>query len=112
MSKITVPRADLTTEQVAMVLRDRLGPGYNVLPGMVIGQTSFQSPREGRSNTIVVGTGGNRLVKAQVTITPREGQTELSISPGGVTWDLILNTFGVARKVRGVLANSRILSAL
>jgi hypothetical protein len=59
----------------------------------------------------VVGTGENRIVKAQVTITPRGGQTELRISPGGVTWDLVLNTFGVARKIRGVLASSPSLSA-
>jgi hypothetical protein len=41
-----------------------------------------------------------------VTITPRGGQTELRISPGGVTWDLIYNTFGVARRIRAVLASS------
>jgi len=34
----------------------------------------------------------------------------LRISPGGVTWDLILDIFGVARKVRGVLTNSPSLS--
>jgi hypothetical protein len=31
MSTVTVPRADLTTEEVATVLRDRLGHGYNAL---------------------------------------------------------------------------------
>jgi hypothetical protein len=41
-----------------------------------------------------------------VTIIPRGGQTELRISPGGVTWSLLVNTFGIARKVRGVLASS------
>jgi hypothetical protein len=110
MPTVTVPRDDLTTEEVATVLRDGLGDGYNVLPGMAISQFAFQGPHEGRDNTIVVGTGGNRLVKAQVTITSRGGQTELRISPGGFTWDLVLNTFGVARKVRTVLANSPSLS--
>jgi hypothetical protein len=111
MSTITVPRPDLSTEEVVKVLRDGLGDGYNVLPGMTAGQFAFQGPQEGRPNTIVVGTGGNRLVKAQVTITPRSGQTELRISPGGLTWDRVLNTFGVARKVRGVLESSPSLSA-
>jgi hypothetical protein len=41
-----------------------------------------------------------------VTIIPRGGQTELRISPGGISLDLIVNTFGIARKVRGVLASS------
>jgi hypothetical protein len=112
MSTVTVPREDLTTEEVVTVLRDGLGADYNVLPGMAIGQAAFQGPREGRPNTIVVGTGANRLVKAQVTITRRGGQSQLRISPGGISWDLALNTFGVARKVRGVLANSPSLSAV
>jgi hypothetical protein len=111
MPTVTVPRADLTTDEVVTVLRDGLGADYNVLPEMIIGRTILQSPRKGRPNTIVVGTGENRIVKAQVTITPRGGQTELRISPGGVTWDLVFNTFGVARKIREVLANSPSLSA-
>jgi hypothetical protein len=111
MPTVTVPRADLTTEEVVTVLRDGLGDHYNVLPGMAMGRTSIQDPHKGQPNMIVVGTGENRIVKAQVTITPRDGQTELRISPGGLTWDLVLNTFGVARKVRRVLANSPDVSA-
>ncbi len=111
MPTLTCPLADLTTEQVVAVLRNGLGARYNVLPGMAMGRTTFQDPRKGPPNKIVVGTGGNLIVKAQVTITPRDGQTELRISPGGVTWDLLLNTFGVARKIRRVLASSPSLSA-
>jgi hypothetical protein len=106
MPTVTVPRADLTTEEVVAVLRNGLGAEYNVLPGKAMGRTILQGPHEGRPNTIVVGTGDNRVVKTQVTITPRGGETELRISPGGVTWDLVFNTFGVARKVRGILATS------
>jgi hypothetical protein len=111
MPTVTAARADLTTEEVVSILRDGLGAGYNVLAGKAMGRLVFQAPHEGRPNTIVVGTGDNRVVKAQVTITPRDGQTELRISPGGVTWDLLLNTFGVARKVREVLVSSPSLSA-
>jgi len=106
MSTVTLPRADLTTEEVVTVLRNGLGENYNVLPGMVMGRTTLQYPRKGRPNTIVVGTGENRIAKAQVTITTRGGQTELRISPGGVTWDLLFNTLGVGRKVRRVLTRS------
>jgi hypothetical protein len=111
MPTVTVPRPDLTTEEVVAVLRDGLGAEYNVLPGMIMGRTVLQRPRKGRPNTIVVGIGENVIVKAQVTVTPRDGQTELRISPGGVTWDLVYNTFGVARKIRGVLLSSPGLSA-
>jgi hypothetical protein len=111
MYTVTVPRADLTTEEVATVLRDGLGAGYNVLPGMAMGRTMLQGPHKGRPNTIVVGAGDNVIVKAQVTIIARDGQTDLRISPGGVTADLLINIFGVARKVRRVLATSPGLSA-
>ena len=111
MSTVTVARGDLTTAEVATVLRDGLGAGYNVLPGMAIGQLDFMRVRQGRPNTIVVGTGDNRLIKAQVTITPQGGQTKLRIRPGGITLYRLLNTLGVAREVRRVLANSPGLSA-
>ena len=111
MSTVTVSRADLTTEEVVEVLKEGLGDRYNVLPGMAMGRTVYQAAHEGRPDTIVVGTGENRVVKAQVTITPRGGQTELRISPGGISWDWVLNTFGIARKVQRVLADAPNMSA-
>jgi hypothetical protein len=44
-------------------------------------------------------------------ITPRGGQAELRISPGGLSWDWVMNTFGVARKVQRVLESSPTLAA-
>jgi hypothetical protein len=111
MPTVTVPRTDLTTEEVVTVLRDGLGIDYNVLPGMTMGQLPFQGPREGRPNMIVVGTGNNRAVKAKVTIIPQGGQTKLRIRPSGITLTLVQNTFGIARRVREVLASSPSLSA-
>jgi hypothetical protein len=111
MSTVTVNRADLTTAEVVTVLRDGLGDGYNVLPGMAIGQLAFQGLKQGRPDTIVVGTGDNRLIKAQVTITPQGGQTELRIRPGGITIDRLVNIFGIAREIRRALANAPGLSA-
>jgi hypothetical protein len=106
MPTITVPRPGLTTEEVVGVLRAGLPPDYNVLPGMAIGQLAIQGIHQGKPNTIVVGTGGNRIVKAQVTINPQGERTELRIRPGGITLDLLVNIFGVARDVREVLSSS------
>jgi len=111
MPTVTVPRADLTTEEVVSALKDGLGDGYNVLPGKAIGRTVYQAEHDGQPNQIVVGTGENRLVKAQVTITSRGGQTELRIGAGGLTWDWVMNSFGIVRKVQRVLASSPTLSA-
>jgi hypothetical protein len=59
------------------------GADYNVLPGMTMGQLPFQGPHEGRPNTIVVGTGDNRMVKAQVTITRGAGKPGCGSAPAG-----------------------------
>jgi hypothetical protein len=42
---------------------------------------------------------------------PAAGQPKLRIRPSGITLTLVLNTFGIARTVRKVLANSPSLSA-
>jgi hypothetical protein len=105
MSTVSVLRTDLSTEEMVTVLRDGLGADYNVLPGMTMGQLPFQGPREGRPDMIVVGAGDNRRVKAQVTITSPGGRTKLRIHPSGITVTLVLNTFGIARTVREVLAS-------
>jgi hypothetical protein len=48
MPAVTVPRADLSTEEMVTVLRDGPGGDYNVLlPGMTMGQLPLQGPREG-----------------------------------------------------------------
>ena len=111
MPTVTVPRADLTTEEVVSALRDGLGEGYNVLPGKAVGRTMYQAEHDGQPNEIVVGTGENRLVKAQVTITSRGGQTELRIGAGGPSWDWLMNCFGVVQKVKQVLTSAPGLSA-
>jgi hypothetical protein len=96
---------------VVQALKDGLGSEYNVLPGKAIGRTMYQSEHDGQPNQIVVGTGQNRLVKAQVTLIPRNGQVELKIGAGGLTWDWVMNSFGVAQKVKQVLASAPGLSA-
>ena len=111
MSTVTVHRADLTTEEVVKALHDGLGPDYNVLPGMAMRRLPFLAPRVGLPNKIVVGTGDNRVIKAQVTITSADGQTKVRISPGGFTTTFVINTFGIVRRVREVLASSPGLSA-
>jgi hypothetical protein len=105
MPTITVPRTDVTAEKLCKVLRDGLGAGYNVLPGMAMGRPLLAGPHQ-QPDTILVGKGSNRIVKADITMSAQGGQTVLTISPGGFTADLILNSLGVARKVRDVLANA------
>jgi hypothetical protein len=106
MYTIAVPRPDLQTDEVVEVLRGGLGSGYNVLPGMRQTRAPFSEPVPGSPDTIVVGTGSNRVQKAQVTIVRRSDRSEIHISPGGLISDLVLNTLVISRKVHRVLANA------
>lgn len=106
MYEITIPRADVSSETVAQALRDGLGPNHNVLPGMRLIRSPFSEPVPGSPDTIVVGTGNNRVWRAQVSIARGAGQTKLRITPGGLISDFVLNAVGIARKTRRVLASA------
>lgn len=106
MSKITVPRADLTTDEVVQALHHGLGQQYNVLPGMRLTLAPFGKPEPGTPDTIVVGIASNRVRRAQVSIMRRAGACELHISPGGLTSDRLLNLLVTTPKVKRVLADA------
>ena len=62
MFTITVPRSDVTSDEVTGALRHGLGPRYNVLPGAGVNcWNPVGGPRPDRPDTIVVGTGSTRL---------------------------------------------------
>ena len=67
MATITVPRADVTPEEVSRALRVGLGPRYHVLPG-VQAAYPFGTLRPDQPDAIVVGTGSGRLWRTQVRI--------------------------------------------
>jgi len=92
MYTIAVPRSDVRADELVEVLRDGLGSGYNVLPGMRQTRAPFSEPVPGSPDTIVVGIGSNRVQRAQVTIVRGSGRSEIHISPGGLISDLVLNT--------------------
>lgn len=64
------------------------------------------SPRAAGADEIVVGKGPSPMVRAQVTIIRRTGHTDIRITPGGVAGDLLMNTVGIARKIRRVLLDA------
>jgi hypothetical protein len=100
MSTITVPRSDVTSDEVADALRQSLGPRYNVLPGTGVNWNPVGGPRPDHPDTIVVGTGSTRLFRAQVRISQDAGETILHVSPGGIgPLPRITNRLWIARKV-------------
>lgn len=61
------------------------------------------SPQAGGPDEITVGKGSSPMVRAQVTIIRQPDHTDIRITPGGVAGDLLMNTLGIARKIRHVL---------
>lgn len=104
MSTITVPRSDVTSDEVVEVLRRGLGPQYNVLPGVGVNWNPFGGPRPDHPDTIVVGKGSTRVFRAQVRISHDAGQTVLHVFPGGLTGPpRLINRFWVTRRAAQVL---------
>jgi hypothetical protein len=99
MSTITVPRSDVTSDEVADALRRGLGSRYNVLPGTGVNWNPTGGPRPDHPDTIVVGTGSTRLFRAQVRISRDGGETILHVSPGGWGWPRLTNRLWIARKL-------------
>ena len=51
MYTITVARPELAPDEVVQALRDGLGPGYNVVPGMRQTRAPFSEPVPGSPDT-------------------------------------------------------------
>ena len=87
MFTLTVSRADVTSE-VAEVLRNGLGPQYNVAPGERITRNPFGHPHPDQPNAISVGKGSNAVIRAEVNIIGCSGHSQLRIPcrwTGGAT---------------------------
>jgi hypothetical protein len=105
MSTVTVRRHDVTSDEVTDALRAGLGPRYEVVPGMRMPAVPLLGkPRPDRPELILVSSGA--MARAQVRIIRHSGQTDIRVSPGG----LVVNTIGMAAKVRKVLREATDLS--
>jgi hypothetical protein len=104
MSTITIPRPDVTLEEVADVLRQGLAAKYHVLPGVGINWNPVGNVRPNHADSIVVRPGANRFIRAQVKLSRDSTTTTLHVSPGGLTLtSRLTNRFGLERKVLQVL---------
>jgi hypothetical protein len=105
MSTITIRRHDVTAEEVTDALRAGLDPRYDVTPGMRMPPAPLLgAPRPDRPELILVSSGA--IARAQVRIVRHSGQTDIRVTPGG----LLINTIGIAAKVRRVLRDARDLT--
>jgi hypothetical protein len=95
MATITLPRPDVTTDQIAGALRQGLGPRYHV------GIDSDKTDR------LTVGRGSARVFRARVTISRQGNQTALTVHSGGLTPPLqIVNRVWIVTRVVSALRNA------
>jgi hypothetical protein len=108
MSTVTVPRPDVTVEEVSTVLRSNLSSRYTVTPSMMA--TGFGKEVPGDAHTMLVAA--NWLARATVRIVPAKNSTEIQVSPGATYFGLIrlIHRAGVARKVHQALENEPALA--
>lgn len=113
MFTVTVPRPEVTNEEIAEALRQGLGPKYHVLADPAVNWNPVGHPRPDHPGTVVVGIGSSRLFRAQVSISHDSGPTILRVTPGGIGPILRLtNTVWIARKVRDAMRNASSLHEL
>lgn len=106
MPTITIPRTDISSEQVSAALRNGLDDRYDVLPGMRISRIPVGSPQPADPDEIAVAKGPTPMVRAQVTIIRQADRTDIRITPSGIAGDLLMNTLGIARQIRHVLLHA------
>ena len=98
MSTIAVHRHDVTSEEVTDALRAGLDRRYDVAPRKRMPLVPLLgAPRPDRPELILA------MVRAQVRIIRHSGRTDIRVTPGA----LLINTLGIAAKIRQVLRDAR-----
>ena len=101
---ITVPRSNVTADEVTAVLRGRLGSRYTITPGKRA--KGFGKEVSGDANSLLVA--GSWLERATVEIAGLEHGTEIEVSPGATYFGLIrlVHRIGLVRKIHNALAHA------
>jgi hypothetical protein len=104
VSTITIPRSDVTAQEVSAVLRDRLGSRYRITPAMTSRGLVKEVP--GDANSMLVR--GTWFERANVRLVPGTDTTEIQVSPGAIYPGLVrlIDRVSIARKVRQALENA------
>jgi hypothetical protein len=100
MPTVTVPRADVTVEEVTAVLRSNLGARYQVMPSVT---SRLHVESSGDANSILVKR--HWFEQASVRIEPGSGRTEIHVGSAAnfTPTGLLFNRASIVRKVRQIL---------
>jgi hypothetical protein len=103
MPTITVPRANVTVEDVSTVLRTKLGPRYQVTPGVT---SRFYHQTPAGPNSALIRRHWFEQASIQVIAGP--GSTEIHVGSAAnfTPTALLINRVGIIRKVHRMLEQS------
>jgi hypothetical protein len=103
MSTVTIPRSNVTVEEVSAILQDKLGPFYKVTPFLA---ARFHRESSGHANSILVKQ--NWFLQTNVRVIPGTDETKIHVrsetnfTPIG----RLLASTTIVPKVYGVLKHS------
>lgn len=100
MPTVTVPRANVTVEEVSAVLRDKLGPRCTITPAMT-SRFHHESPAD--ADSILVRR--HWFEQASIRVIPGPDSTEVHVGSAAnfTPTGLLINRAGIIRKVHQVL---------
>jgi hypothetical protein len=103
MSTVTIPRSNVTVEEVSAVLRSELGSRYRVKPSVA---SHFHHESSGYENAILVKR--NWFLQANIRVVPGRNDTEIHIGSAAdfTPTGHLLNRATIVRKVHQALEHS------
>src|ERR1700733_2917433 len=107
MPTITLPRSDVTVDEVSEILRDGLGSRYKVLPTVA---SHVHHESSGHPNSILVKR--HWWEQAVVEVLPSTSDTEAPIggAASATPPGFLINRASIVRKVQHVLEQSSVLA--
>ncbi|MGA2521250.1 MAG: hypothetical protein ABSG81_10575 [Acidimicrobiales bacterium] len=104
MPSFTVPRGNVSAEEVGAVLRSKLDAHYELVPAAM--STGFTKQVSQDANAILVK--GRWFERANIRIVPSSETTEIEVNPGAGYFGLVrlVDRFGICRNVRRLLERS------
>jgi hypothetical protein len=101
---------DVPSQEIARVISDGLGPRYRVQQQKSVGW-GFGKPADADEDNIAVTAGSGRFRRTQVRVNRDGDRTVIHIAPPGPLQLWLINTIGIARKVRQALQDAPELKA-
>jgi hypothetical protein len=103
MSTITIPRPNVTVEEVSAVLRNKLGAHYEVTPAVT---AHFHHESPGRADSILVKR--HWFEQASIRVVPGANGTEIRVGSAAnfTPTGYLINRARIVRKVRQALKHA------